>query len=210
MNSICQMLCTTLHRDYYAYNNVKLVATTMTNCYVKFNVYRNVNCYMMVAICQILCANYYMSKVIYTHMSNFPSKLLCWLPYQSQCQIPYVKCCMSNAICQLAYLKFYMSNFYMSSAMTIECLLVWLQNRFDIHYIYPLPDYDFLILPLLSCYYGFTPYLKSPFILVRRHIMASNSIFDHRLFQFTDISWHRTIYLITIYFGLPIYHDIIW
>jgi hypothetical protein len=138
-------------------------------------------------ICYVLYVKCYMSNAI----CSKPNVL---------CKVLYAKCYMSNAICQVLYVKCYMSNSVCQTAMCemlwpLLCLLVWLQSRWDLHYIYPLPSYDFSILPLLRRdYYYMT--------------MASLCISDHHLFWFVDILSHRSISPITVYFGLPTYHGI--
>jgi hypothetical protein len=143
-------------------------------------------------------------------------------------QTSYVKCSMPNAICQMLYVKLHLSNCYMSNAMTIA--MSFSMTIEDIHYIYI--HYSAMIFDIaitekrpLLYYYGFTLYLKSPFILVHRHIMASYNISNHRLFRFSNImalisisnhhllryaniSRHYMITLIIVNSGSFIYRDI--
>jgi hypothetical protein len=51
--------------------------------------------------------------------------------------------------------------------------------------------------------------LASIKISVCQHIMASTKISNHRLFWFASISRHQSVTHITIYFGMPAYHDIL-
>jgi hypothetical protein len=80
-------------------------------------------------------------------------------------------------------------------------------SRLDNHYIYSLPGYchyrEEIVIMLL--WLQFISEFKV--ISVCRHIMASIKISNHRLFRFARISRHRSITLITIYFGIPAYLD---
>jgi hypothetical protein len=136
------------------------------------------------------------------YMSTERSIALCQLLYfycYAKCYVfCYAKCYMSIAVpsaiclmlCQLPSQMLYF-NCYMSSAISSS-----MTTSFVGHSLYISVDQLCLsIWPLLrrTCY---------------QIILASLHISNHHLFWFAVISWHRTISLITVYFGLSTYHGI--
>jgi hypothetical protein len=124
-----------------------------------------------------------------------------------------------------------MSDCYMPNAMTIAMSFSMTTEHVGhliiyVHYLAMTLHIAVTEKRLLSYYYGFDLYLRLHLfqfadksghrvesqvtvISVYRHIMASIKISNHHLFWFAIISRHRSITLITVYFVVPAYHDII-